>query len=167
MQILQVVGYKNAGKTTLTCEIIRLLTSKGNQVGSLKHDVHHFEPDIPSKDTWQHRQAGAYVTAITSPARTAWVQERSTPIEQLVSEMEARTLDYLIIEGFKSAPYPKLVLIRKEEDLDLLKLSNIQAVCIREPNEVIEAAVVAQKLPLIIQSDTLSFAGILKVVFNS
>ena len=65
MVIIQVVGYKNSGKTTLVSELVRTLTSEGYRVGTLKHDAHDFEPDIPGKDTWQHRKAGAQVTAIT------------------------------------------------------------------------------------------------------
>lgn len=152
MRIMQVVGYKNAGKTTLTCELVRELNVQGYRVGTLKHDAHDFEPDVPGTDTWQHRQAGAQITAITSRARTAWVQEQSTPLDQLIAQMGEHALDYLIIEGFKSAIYPKLALIRSEEDIDLLSLPNVIAAVLREPAPmIIEAAVIARHIPLFIQ----------------
>ncbi len=160
MRIIQVVGYKNAGKTTLACELVREITSGGMRVGTLKHDAHDFEPDVPGKDTWQHRQAGAHVTAITSPSRTAWVQEEPTPLEDLVAGMDKHSLDYLIIEGFKSAAYPKIVLLRSEKDTHLLVLPNVIAVALREPNKVIESTAQSKGLPVFIHSDINSFVPI-------
>jgi molybdopterin-guanine dinucleotide biosynthesis protein B len=157
MRIIQVIGYKNAGKTTLACALVRELTSQGQRVGTLKHDAHDFEPDIPGKDTWQHRQAGAHVTAISSPSRTAWVQEQSTSLEQLVDQMANLALDYLIIEGFKSAAYPKIILIRGEQDEELLSLLNVIAAAVREPNKSIESAAKAQAIPLFVHPDMDSF----------
>jgi molybdopterin-guanine dinucleotide biosynthesis protein B len=153
VRIIQVVGYKNAGKTTLMCTLVQGLTSQGLRVGTLKHDAHDFEPDIPGKDTWKHRQAGAHVTAMTSPSRTAWVQEQPTSLGQLVAQMAIHDLDYLIIEGFKSAEYPKIVLIRGEQDAELLSLPNVIAAAIREPNITIESAVKAQAIPLFVHQD--------------
>jgi molybdopterin-guanine dinucleotide biosynthesis protein B len=164
MQIVQIVGYKNAGKTTLTCAFVRELAMRGIRVGTLKHDAHEFEPDLPGKDTWQHRQAGAHITAITSPSRTAWVQEQSSPIEQLVAKMEAESVRFLVVEGFKQAPYPKVVLLRSEEDVDLFALPNVIAAAIREPNGAIEHIAQAKSVPLFVQPDTASFAPLITFV---
>jgi molybdopterin-guanine dinucleotide biosynthesis protein B len=166
MRIIQVVGYKNAGKTALACELVRELTSQGLRVGTLKHDAHDFEPDIPGKDTWQHRQAGAHVTAITSPSRTAWVQEQPSSLKQLVAEMANHALDYLIIEGFKSADYPKIVLIRGEQDEELLSLPNVIAAAIREPNKSIESTAKAQAIPLFVQPDIDSLIPMIAFVLS-
>ncbi|MCD9023156.1 molybdopterin-guanine dinucleotide biosynthesis protein B [Cohnella silvisoli] len=164
MRIIQVVGYKNAGKTTLACELVRQLTSLGLRVGTLKHDAHDFEPDIAGKDTWQHRQAGAQVTAITSPSRTAWVQEEPTSLDDLVARMAKLSLDYLIIEGFKSAAYPKIVLLRSEQDEDLLTLPNIIAAAIREPYKNIENISATQAIPMFYHPDIHSFDAIVAFV---
>jgi molybdopterin-guanine dinucleotide biosynthesis protein B len=166
MRIVQVVGYKNAGKTRLACELVRELTSHGLRVGTLKHDAHDFEPDIPGKDTWQHRQAGAHITAITSPSRTAWVQEEPTSLDDLVAKMAKLSLDYLIIEGFKSAAYPKIVLLQGELDENLLTLPHVIAVAIREPSNNIERAAAAQAIPLFFHPDIHSFAPIAAYVRN-
>jgi molybdopterin-guanine dinucleotide biosynthesis protein B len=133
--VLQVVGYKNAGKTTLAGEIIRSLADRGLRVGALKSDAHGFEPDAPGKDTWRHRQAGAVVTAIASPARTAWFAELPLSAEEMVAAAQASpyALDALVLEGFKAAPYPKIVLLRTDADTDLLALKRIVAVVVRQP----------------------------------
>jgi molybdopterin-guanine dinucleotide biosynthesis protein B len=162
MKIIQFVGYKNSGKTTLVCEIVRELTSQNKRVGTLKSDAHDLDPDTPGKDTWQHRQAGAHITAMTSPSRTAWVQEQPTPLDELVSSMENHFLDALIIEGFKSAAYPKIVIFRTEQDVDLLSLPNILAAVIREPNEVIQSQAEARSIPVFIQPDLHSFSPLIR-----
>jgi molybdopterin-guanine dinucleotide biosynthesis protein B len=166
MRILQVVGYKNAGKTTLIGELVRQLAARGLRVGTLKHDAHNFEPDIPGTDTWQHRQAGAVVTAITSPSRTAWVQERATPLEELVSDMaNNHSLDVLVIEGFKAAPYPKVVLIRSEQDGELLTLPGILAVALREPNKQIQVMAEAMGLSVFTQPNIQSLTQLILHLF--
>lgn len=158
MKIIQVVGYKNSGKTTLVCELVKELSSSGFRVGTLKHDAHEFEPDVPGTDTWQHRQAGAHITAITSPSRTAWFQEQTTPLEDLITNMREHTLDFLIIEGFKSASYPKAILLRNEQDIDLLSLTNIIAIILREPNDHIQSEAETREIPVFIQPDLLSLS---------
>ena len=55
-----VVGRHNSGKTTLIVKLIAELTRRGIDVGSVKH--HHrtgFEFDVPGKDSYRHREAGA------------------------------------------------------------------------------------------------------------
>lgn len=133
LKALQVVGYKNAGKTTLVCEIVRRLTTAGLRVGTIKHDAHDADPEPAGADTRLHRTAGAHFTAMTSDARTMWVQERPTTMDDLLSAMEEAGVEAVIAEGFKSARFPKLVLLRGEQDADLLQLPGIIAVVARTP----------------------------------
>lgn len=148
MVVLQIAGYKNSGKTTLVSAAVRSLSSRGRLIGTIKHDAHAFEPDVPGTDSWKHRDAGAYATAITSPERTAWTMERPMPLDALLDEMRRHALDAVIVEGFKDAPYPKVVLLRDEADAELLTLPNIVAVGLRQRNDRLEEAARAAKLPL-------------------
>ncbi|RED84330.1 molybdopterin-guanine dinucleotide biosynthesis protein B [Cohnella phaseoli] len=161
MRIIQIVGYKNSGKTTLACELIRAFAAEDRKVGTLKHDAHQFEPEPPGTDTWKHRQAGSSTTAIVSAERTAWVVERTTSIEELVSQMTLQRLDDLIVEGFKSAPYPKIALIREEEDADLLQLSNVIAVALRKPLPSVEKRAREMRIPVFLHSSLDSFEPLL------
>jgi len=148
MVVLQIAGYKNSGKTTLVSAVVRRLSSSGRLIGTIKHDAHDFEPDVPGTDSWKHRDAGAYATAITSPTRTAWTMERATPLDDLLDAMRTHQLDAVIVEGFKDAPYPKVVLPRDEADAELLTLPNIVAVGLRQRNDGLEEVVRGAKLPL-------------------
>jgi molybdopterin-guanine dinucleotide biosynthesis adapter protein len=132
--IIQVVGYSNSGKTTLVCRMIQHLTSKGYKVGSIKHDAHDFEVDKPGKDTWKHREAGARVVAITSADKTAIIIQQHKSIEELLPHYER--MDLVVVEGYKFAGYPKIVVIRKPEHEELLeKVTSVLAVAAWYPLE--------------------------------
>lgn len=148
MIVLQIVGYKNAGKTTLAAETIRRLSSLGFLVGAAKHDAHDFEPDVPGTDSWRHREAGAYLTAIASDSRTAWTIERPTALDAMLDTMRHNAVDVAVVEGFKSAPHPKIVLLRDEADNELLQLPNVLAIALRQPNAQAIAAAAAAQLPI-------------------
>jgi molybdopterin-guanine dinucleotide biosynthesis protein B len=127
-KVLQIVGYKNTGKTTLVCRLISKFTQLGLQVGTIKHDgAHDFTIDYPGTDTWKHRQAGAQTMAITSRQRTAWIRQQPTPLKQLIAIMP--DMDVILVEGFKAEPYPKVVVLKSEAELELIhQVSNIVAV---------------------------------------
>jgi molybdopterin-guanine dinucleotide biosynthesis protein B len=120
VNVMQVVGYKKTGKTTLTCRLVQRLTAEGIRVGTVKHDGHTFEPDVPNTDSWKHRQAGALSTTIVSPTRTAWFEEQSHSLDEVLERMAA-SLDLVLVEGWKRERYPKLALVQAEEQLDLLE----------------------------------------------
>jgi len=117
--ILQVVGYKNSGKTTTSCKLIEQFVKLGWKVGSIKHDAHNFEVDYPGKDTWLHREAGASVVAISSQQKTAIMEQRATPLEELIERVQG--VDIIVIEGYKFESYPKIVLLRNEGDIPLIQ----------------------------------------------
>ena len=57
--IIQIVGYKNTGKTTLTAALIGHFTSMGLKVAAIKHDGHdHFEMDQEGTDSYRFGELG-------------------------------------------------------------------------------------------------------------
>jgi molybdopterin-guanine dinucleotide biosynthesis protein B len=116
--VLQVVGYSNSGKTTLLTKVIASLTSCGYKIGTIKHDAHDFEMDKPGKDTWKHREAGAAIVSITSANKTAVIMQENRTIEELLPLYEG--MDIVIIEGYKFAGYPKVVVLRDPKHQELL-----------------------------------------------
>ena len=67
-----VVGRHNSGKTTLIERLIAELVGRGLDVGSIKHHSHRgFDIDIPGKDSYRHRAAGASETVIAAPGQVA------------------------------------------------------------------------------------------------
>lgn len=117
--IVQIVGYKNTGKTTLVCRLTERYKQAGYKVGTIKRDAHDFQIDTPGTDTWKHQEAGADMTAITSSERTAVLMRHPVPLDQLIAQMSE--VDVILIEGFKDAAYPKIIMIRSAPDLELLQ----------------------------------------------
>ena len=109
LPILLVAGTRKSGKTTLIENLIPIFVKKGYRVATIKHDVHGFEIDIPGKDTFRHREAGARITIISSPDKVAMVEQRDKELDfEEILERFVEDVDFVIAEGYKSHPYPKI-----------------------------------------------------------
>jgi len=71
MKRLHIVGGKNHGKTTLIVELVQELSRRGLPIGTIKHTHHRHELDVPGKDSYRHRVAGASAVGILSPSMSA------------------------------------------------------------------------------------------------
>ncbi|MFS0918219.1 molybdopterin-guanine dinucleotide biosynthesis protein B [Brevibacillus sp. 179-C 1.1 NHS] len=121
--VLQIVGYSNSGKTTLLTKLIPILEQAGIRVGVIKHDGgHDFEWDQPGKDTWRYREAGASLVAITSKTKTAIVEQKPQDLSVLIQRLADAGAQLILVEGFKREGYPKLVLLRRPEDEELMSI---------------------------------------------
>lgn len=129
--VIQIVGYSGSGKTTLLTGVARLLTNRGWKVGTMKHHPKEWEWDQPGKDTWQHRQVSAGPVAIVTRDRTVIDWPHSVSPEELLPFY--RGVDLVLVEGFKQAHHPKLVLVHQEEERELLNLPHIIALVSPEP----------------------------------
>ncbi|QGQ47063.1 molybdopterin-guanine dinucleotide biosynthesis protein B [Metabacillus sediminilitoris] len=122
-RVFQVVGYQNSGKTSFVVDYIKAAVKQNLKVGTIKHHGHAqaLEFKDQDKDTGKHRQAGAYVSLVEGNGSFVLTSEKlSLSLQQLISFYNLIDLDIIIIEGFKSALYPKVVLIRSIEDLPIL-----------------------------------------------
>ncbi|MFD0618456.1 molybdopterin-guanine dinucleotide biosynthesis protein B [Paenibacillus sp. GCM10027629] len=114
--VLQIIGYKNSGKTTLACKLIEALTAQGIRVGSAKHDAHEFRLDDPETDSEQHLLHGALETVLTSSSATRTMRRTKTSLGEIAQQLHGR-VDILIAEGFKAAHYPKIALIHRFDEI--------------------------------------------------
>lgn len=113
--IVSIVGKSDSGKTTLIEKLIPELNQRGYKVATVKHDVHSFEVDREGKDSWRHRQAGAYCTIISSPEKIAVIS--STDHDATLEELRDRLvdeIDIIISEGYKNDCAPKIEIFRKD-----------------------------------------------------
>lgn len=107
MKILGVAGTKNTGKTTLVTLIVSELVKRGYQVGTIKHT--HHDLDLEGKDTWKHRKAGAELVVGSGDSTTTFISNGKMDLEKILKNITClKELDYVVIEGFKMASYPKL-----------------------------------------------------------
>lgn len=108
--VIGIAGWKNSGKTTLATRLIAELARRGLRIASVKHAHHAFQIDDAETDSARHRRAGAAQVAIVSPRRWALVSELAGAPEPSLDEVIAhlKPCDLVIVEGYKSAPIPKI-----------------------------------------------------------
>ncbi|MCI0763790.1 molybdopterin-guanine dinucleotide biosynthesis protein B [Bacillus sp. TL12] len=128
--ILQIVGYQNSGKTTLTEKLIQAFSDKGMKVATIKHHGHGGYPEVPQKDSERHRQAGAVVSAVEGAGLLSLSSLRDEwSLQEIIRLYDFFEVDMILIEGYKAENYPKVVLLRTNEDIALLdKVENVIAV---------------------------------------
>ncbi len=111
-----IIGWKNAGKTTLVVRLVEHFTGQGLRVATVKHAHHDFDIDHPGKDSYLHREAGASQVIIASDRRIAMLQENRAPTPPTLEETLrwVAPCDLILVEGFKRHPHPKIEVIRGE-----------------------------------------------------
>jgi molybdopterin-guanine dinucleotide biosynthesis protein B len=71
MKVVGFAGFSGSGKTTLVESLISALKLRGLRVSVIKHAHAGFDIDHPGKDTYRHREAGAFEVVVASNKRVA------------------------------------------------------------------------------------------------
>ena len=88
----------------------------------IKHAHHAFDVDVPGKDSWMHREAGATEVLVSSSRRWALMHELRGADEPRLAELLAKMsrVDLVIVEGFKREPHRKIEVYRAANAKPLL-----------------------------------------------
>ncbi|MDM0046312.1 molybdopterin-guanine dinucleotide biosynthesis protein B [Variovorax dokdonensis] len=111
MNVIAFAGYSGAGKTTLVERLIPALKLQGQRVSVVKHAHHRFDVDHPGKDTWRHRQAGAFEVVAASDQRLVLMREFEQPAQLSVHHLIAELyegVDWVLVEGFRDCDLHKI-----------------------------------------------------------
>ena len=111
MNVVGFAGYSGSGKTTLVEQLIPALKKRGLRVSVVKHAHHSFDIDRPGKDTFRHREAGAFEVVVASSNRFALMREFEKPSVMTVHQMIAELydgVDWVLVEGFKDSDLLKI-----------------------------------------------------------
>ncbi|MBA4212804.1 MAG: molybdopterin-guanine dinucleotide biosynthesis protein B [Polaromonas sp.] len=111
MRVVGFAGFSGSGKTTLVEQLIPALKLRGQRVSVVKHAHHSFDIDHPGKDTWRHREAGAFEVLAASPRRLVLMRELEAIAEHSVHDLIAQLssdVDWVLVEGFKQSDLPKV-----------------------------------------------------------
>ncbi|MBC1436240.1 molybdopterin-guanine dinucleotide biosynthesis protein B [Listeria rocourtiae] len=117
--IFQITGFKKSGKTTLTNCFVQQLKMKDYTVAVIKHDAHAFAIDHPDTDSYSFRESGADIVALSSASQHAIMVDRGITLKDMIASLPMT--DVILIEGYKEAPFPKIVMVRDAEDIATLK----------------------------------------------
>ena len=111
--ILSIVGYSNAGKTTLMEKLVSHLTEQGLSIATIKHSHHQPELDEVGKDSWRHKQAGAETSFLIGPEQMLMVADiRQELNPQTLVEQFCTGFDLVLVEGYASLPGAKIEVLR-------------------------------------------------------
>src|SRR5215218_3921842 len=119
MHVIGFCGSSGSGKTTLAEQLIARLRLAGQRVSVVKHAHHAFDIDHPGKDSWRHRQAGAFEVVIASDRRLAKVREFESLVEPTAHQLIAELVYpegglWVFVEGFKQADLLKIEVWRPQ-----------------------------------------------------
>ena len=122
MKVIGLAGWSGAGKTTLLTRAIPHLIARGLRVSVIKHAHHRFDVDVPGKDSWLHREAGAEEVLVSSGRRWALMHELrdapEPPLRDLLRKMSP--VDLVVIEGYKTDSHRKIEVHRAGNGKPLL-----------------------------------------------
>ena len=105
-------GPSNSGKTTLVVKLTNYLQDQGYKVVIIKHDPQDKAIfDKEGKDSYKFSQTGADV-AVMSPNRTTLFKQTPNEIEEIIKMFG--DFDYLLVEGLKTIPLPRICVARNE-----------------------------------------------------
>ncbi len=115
--LLGFAAFSGTGKTTLLRQLIPLLKDQGLKIGLIKHAHHRFDIDIPGKDSYELRKAGADQVLVASQQRWAMItetpeQKGDPALADMLAHLDQSGLDLILVEGFKHVAFPKLELHR-------------------------------------------------------
>lgn len=111
MKVVGFAGFSGSGKTTLVERLIPALKLKGLRVSVVKHAHHKFDIDHPGKDTFRHREAGAFEVVVASDTRLALMREFEVANRPTVHHLLAELydgVDWVLVEGFKDSDLLKI-----------------------------------------------------------
>ncbi|MGE4242501.1 molybdopterin-guanine dinucleotide biosynthesis protein B [Ramlibacter sp.] len=111
MKAVGFAGFSGSGKTTLVERLIPALRMRGLRVSVVKHAHHRFDIDHAGKDTYRHREAGAFEVVAASSRRLALMREFEQEAELTVHQLIAQLwegVDWVLVEGFKQSDLLKV-----------------------------------------------------------
>jgi len=139
--IIGFCAFSGTGKTTLLTQLIPLLKGKGIRIGVIKHAHHNFEIDHPNKDSYKLRQAGTEQMLIVSDKCIAKIKEIKPDKSEInllnvLGELDYKTLDLILVEGFKHYNFPKIELHRPELKKPLIFPNDTSVIAIATNNNL-------------------------------
>lgn len=117
--IISIVGYSDAGKTTLLEKLVPELKKKGYRVGTIKNSHHELNFDKKGKDSWRHFASGADAVVISSADKIVMIRNRENRTDDSHAQLSflekhLTDMDVIIAEGYKNAGFPKIEVFRPQ-----------------------------------------------------
>src|SRR3990172_78705 len=111
--VLLIVGLPGSGKPPLMVNLISGLSKRGLRVGTIKHSRHPHALDVPGKDSWRHKDAGAEKSIFIGPDSLQLVSDvKDNPSPETLADKYLRDMDIVLVEGFLQSSTKKIEVVR-------------------------------------------------------
>ncbi len=118
-RVVAFTGPSNSGKTTIIEKLAKILIEQNRKVVIIKHDPKDKAVfDVEGKDSYKFSQTGADVFVL-SPTRTTYFSKKPSSIDRVIEI--SKPFDYLLIEGLKTLPIPRIGVFRNSIEMDYIE----------------------------------------------
>jgi molybdopterin-guanine dinucleotide biosynthesis protein B len=118
-KVIGFAGYSGSGKTTVISSVLQLLKMKDYQVAVIKHDAHgHYKEENGADSTLFIQKGADSVITVSPDGLHSYEKQVDFKIEKLIASLSA--MDFILIEGFKMASHPKIIVFRTEGQRDII-----------------------------------------------
>ena len=102
--------------------LVKEFKSRNFSVSTIKNAHHDFDVDQPGKDSFRHRQAGAQEVIVASSKRWVLMHENNDDEKIRLKDLMKKLskVDLVLVEGFKQERHPKIEVVRKVRDQNLI-----------------------------------------------
>jgi len=114
---VSIVGGHDSGKTRLIARVLPLLIERGYRVGSVKHAPHLDAVDASDSDSAVQLAAGADRVLLCGEHANALFWAKRASLSRSEIERWFVGCDLVIVEGFKTGPFPKIEVFRRGREL--------------------------------------------------
>jgi molybdopterin-guanine dinucleotide biosynthesis protein B len=118
MKVLSVSGYSKSGKTATVIAIINELKKRHYSVVSIK-DIHNkdFAMEKIGTDTWKHWHSSQNTVVARGLNETHLIWHDKLNLNEILYHLQA---DWVIIEGMRNEPLPRIICAKNENELSEL-----------------------------------------------
>lgn len=109
------IGYSDSGKTTIVAKMVAIFKERGFRIAAIKHAAHGYDMDVPGKDSWQHYRAGADQVVLAGADSISLHRRCLVPPDLMDAIGFIQEVDFILVEGFKNEPGPKIEIMRQEK----------------------------------------------------
>ena len=127
-QLLQIVGYSQAGKTALISKLVEKLSKKDIKILTLKSAREH-QYIFSEKDSDVFSQKGSTISIVAFKNIAQISIKKEIDVMNIIKNLaEIYQIDLILIEGFRELDLPKVIILTKNiiEEIDKINFEGIK-----------------------------------------